>query len=73
MKKESNFKFLDRYVESFKALQGGSEEPCKLPYLVVYFRIALDKLGITDSDVPAFFRWPKYRAEDFWSWGHNSR
>lgn len=71
--KQKKWKYLDEYVQSYKDHDGYSEIPGCLPKLVVYFRIALDKLGIYDSYVPEYFGWDDYHAEDFLSWGHNSR
>lgn len=65
------FKYLDSYVELYKQ---GTERPSRyLPKLIIYFRQALEQLGIDDNMVPDFFGWDEETAEDFWSWGHNSR
>lgn len=67
------WKYLDEYVKSYKENEGVSEIAGFLPKLVVYFREALDKLGFTDCDVPDIFCWDEETAEDFLTWGHNSR
>lgn len=67
------WKYLNEYVESYKKNQGVSEIPGFLPKLIVYFREALDKLGLNDGNVPEMFDWDDDTAEDFFTWGHNSR
>lgn len=42
-----------------------------LPNLVIWFREIFDRAGI--DDVPEYLGWDADMAEDFWSWGHNSR
>lgn len=65
------FKYLDSYV---KLYESGSELGGRyLPKLIIYFREVFDKIGLTDDGVPEFFGWDENTAEDFWSWGHNSR
>lgn len=71
--KKNQWKYLDSYVKSFKKNEGCSEQPTLLPYLVIYFRQAFEKLGVGDVDVPEYFNWDDETAEEFFSWGHNSR
>ena len=65
------FKYLDSYVKLYR--EGTEQASRYLPKLIIYFRQAFEKLGITDDMVPDFFGWDKDIADDFGSWGHNSR
>lgn len=58
--------YFTRYVES----DGASENPNYLPCLIVWIRMAMDAAG---TDPAAFFEMDEETAEDFYSWGHNSR
>lgn len=71
--KRNIWKYLNSYVKTYKENNGCSERPPYLPMLVIYFRYALDKLGLSDVDVPQLFHWDEETAEDFLTWGHNSR
>lgn len=61
------FNNLDRYVKNFEKENESDEY---LPKLVAYIREFLDKV---DLDPVEFFGWEDDIAEDFYSWGHNSR
>lgn len=67
------YKYLHQYVRNFLRNEGCSEHPQYLPLVVIYFREALDKLHIPDDEVPSIFGWDDETADDFFSWGHNSR
>ena len=71
--KRDLWKYLNSYVKSYKENNGCSEHPHYLPMLVIYFRYAFDKLGINDVEVTKFLGWDGETAEDFLTWGHNSR
>ena len=68
--KQKKWRYLDEYVQSYKEHDGYSEIPGYLPKLVVYFRMALDALNTEPAE---FFGWDEETAEDFLTWGHNSR
>lgn len=61
------FNNLDRYVKNFEK---ENESDRYLPKLVVYIREFLDK---ADLDPVEFLGCEYGIAEDFYSWGHNSR
>lgn len=61
------FKNLDRYVKNFEK---ENESDRYLPKLAVYIR---EFLHIIELDPAEFFGWEDDIAEDFYSWGHNSR
>lgn len=67
------FEHLSEYIHEYVKNDGSSTKPGHLPRLVIYFRMAFDKLGMHDGYVPEFFDWPDDIAEDFGTWGHNSR
>lgn len=68
-KELTKYKYLNQYVKYFDEHNGQSEDDDYLPKLVVYFRRVLeDKV-----DLQEFFGWDNDTAEDFYSWGHNSR
>lgn len=73
MRIKKQYQYLDVYAKRFKKRDGASEKDGYLPKLVVYFRKALDKMGIDDYYVPIIFGWDDDTAEDFYTWGHNSR
>ena len=66
---------LKKYALHFDKTGGMEEIPGYLPYLVIWFRQLFEKAGIDDGGVPELFGYDEYsdEAEDFWSWGHNSR
>jgi hypothetical protein len=66
----NKYKHLTEYISSYKANGGASEKPPYLPKLVVYFREALED---TVENIPDFFGWDDETAEDFFTWGRNSR
>lgn len=71
--KRDLWKYLNSYVKSYKDNEGYPEHPHYLPMLVIYFRYAFDKLGINDVEVTDLLDWDEETAEDFLTWGHNSR
>lgn len=68
--KLKRFKNLYRYALYFAKNNGDSEHYMRLPNLTIWCRLTLEKNGV---DVPNFFGWDDAVAEDFYSWGHNSR
>ena len=76
LKYHNLLKELDRYpnlkraVEHFYDTDGEAEHIGKLPNLIVWIRVVMDELGY---DAAEFFEMSKERADDFYSWGHNSR
>lgn len=65
--------FLKQYVNSYIKNDGMSEIAGYLPYLVIWFRRMFEKCGIEDDNIPDICGWDNDTAEEFWSWGHNSR
>lgn len=57
---------LERCVQDFIVNDGCNPDPLYLTDLTVYIR----KL---DVDEPELFGWDEDTAEDFYTWGHNSR
>lgn len=57
---------LKECVEEYIELDGDSKKPGYLPKLVVYVRCM-------ELDEPEFFRFDEELADEFYSWGHNSR
>lgn len=49
------------------------DEDGYLPNLIIWFREVFEKAGITDDNVPEYLGWDEDMANDFWTWGHNSR
>lgn len=47
-----------------------SRQCARLPNLIIWFRETLEN---NDVDVPEYFGWTEEWAEEFYSWGHNSR
>ena len=76
LKYENLLKELDKYpnlkgaVEHFYNTDGQPEHKDKLPNLIVWIRQVLDLAG---EDAAEYFEMPEETAEDFYSWGHNSR
>ena len=75
LKKIENFPNLKKYAIHFEKTEGDSEEAGFLPFIVIWFRRLFDKAGIDDGEVPMLFGYDEEsdEAQDFWSWGHNSR
>jgi hypothetical protein len=76
LKYENLLKELDKYpnlkgaVEHFYDNNGKPEHEGCLPNLIVWIRKVLDIAG---EDAAKFFEMSEETAEDFYSWGHNSR
>jgi len=69
-KKLESYPNLKGYIESYIKNDGYPEENGCLPHFIYFFkRMCLDN----DIDVEQFFNWDEETAEDFYSWGHNSR
>lgn len=66
---------LRKYALHFARTEGDHEEQGYLPFLVIWFRELFKKAGISDDEVPMLFGYDEESddAQDFWSWGHNSR
>lgn len=64
------FPVLKKAIEHFKETGGMSEEPDCIPHFVYFFK---QKIYRFDLDPDLVFEWDSETAEDFWSWGHNSR
>ena len=68
-------KHLLKYAKHFEKTDGENEVSGYLPCLIIWFRYLFDKAGIDDGQVPMLFGYDEDsdEAEDFWTWGHNSR
>lgn len=64
---------LKKYALHFEKTRGESEMAGYLPFIVIWFRDLFKKAQIDDGEVPVLFEMDDDTAEDFWSWGHNSR
>jgi len=73
LEKLEKYPNLKKYSLSFEKTGGREEVDGFLPYLVIWFRDLFEKAGIDDSEVPIICDMDDETAEDFWSWGHNSR
>lgn len=69
LKKLDQYPFLKQYVEHYKNTDGESEDPIKLPKLIVWIRMVIPD----DKDPASLFRMNNEFTEDFYSWGSNSR
>lgn len=61
---------VQKYVEDYIKTDGITPCTDRAPNLIIWFRETLEKHGV---DIPEFFDWDNDLAEDFYSWGHNSR
>jgi len=66
----NNYPNVQRYVADYIETEGASPDGTRLPNLIIWIRETLEKNGV---DVPNFFEWEEDWAEDFHSWGRNSR
>jgi len=75
LKRIGNRKNLKKYAEHYEKEHGQSEFAGMLPCLIVWFRDLFRTAGIDDGQVPMLFGYDEdsEEAEDFWTWGHNSR
>lgn len=64
------FPVLKKAIEHFKETGGKSEEPGCIPNFVYFFKKMHFKF---DQDPDEMFGWDSETADDFWSWGSNSR
>ena len=70
----SKYPNLERYFKHFEETSGTPESNNCLPYLIVWIRLLVEpEDGKRWIDPPAFFGLDEDEAEDFYSWGHNSR
>ena len=67
-----NYPNLKKYALYFEKNKE-SEEAGFLPFVVIWFRDLFKRARIDDGEVPVLFEMDDDTAEDFWSWGHNSR
>ena len=72
LEKLKDYPNLKRYASYFEKNKD-SEEAGFLPYIVIWFRDLFKEADIGDELVPILFEMDDEVAEDFWSWGHNSR
>jgi len=73
LQKLKDYPRLKEYALHFEKTRGDSEIAGYLPFIVVWFRDLFKKANIDDGEVPVLFEMDDETAEDFWSWGHNSR
>lgn len=70
-KQLENYKNLSKYAFHFEKQPYEPEHPGHLNNLIIWFRETLDNAGV--DDVASYFGWDDETAEDFYTWGHNSR
>ena len=70
IRKLDDYPNLRKCVKHFYETNGQAEHDGYLPNLIVWIRQVLDEVG---EDAAERFSMPQEVAEDFWSWGHNSR
>lgn len=68
--KLDQFPYLKEYLTHYYETGGESEKAGLLPKFIVWIRDILDG---TDIDPAQFFDMDEETAEDFYTWGHNSR
>ena len=73
LEKLKGYPRLKKYAKHFEKTRGDSEIAGFLPFIVIWFRDLFKEAGIDDSQVPIEFEMDDDTAEEFWSWGHNSR
>lgn len=73
LQKLKNYPRLKKYAIHFEKTDGDSEIGGYLPFVVIWFRDLFKLAKIDDGEVPVLFEMDDETAEDFWSWGHNSR
>lgn len=73
LKKLKDYPRLKKYATHFEKTRGDAEIAGYLPFIVIWFRDLFKKANIDDGEVPVLFEMDDETAEDFWSWGHNSR
>lgn len=73
LKKLKKYPRLKKYAIHFEKTEGDSEIGGYLPFVVIWFRDLFKKAQIDDGEVPVLFEMDDDTAEEFWSWGHNSR
>ena len=73
LQKLEKYPYLKEYALNFEKTRGDSEMAGYLPFIVIWFRDLFKKANIDDGEVPVLFEMDDETAEDFWSWGHNSR
>ena len=61
---------VQKYIKDYIKNDGEMSTPGRLPNLVVWFRETLEK---NNADVAEYFGWTEEWADEFYSWGHNSR
>ena len=73
LEKLKNYPRLKKYATHFEKTSGDAEIAGYLPFVVIWFRDLFKRARIDDGEVPVLFEMDDDTAEDFWSWGHNSR
>ena len=73
LEKLKEYPKLKKYAKHFEKTDGDSEIAGFLPFIVIWFRDLFKEAGINDGQVPIEFEMDDDTAEEFWSWGHNSR
>lgn len=73
LEKLKDYPRLKKYAKHFEKTRGDSEIAGFLPFIVIWFRDLFKEAGINDGQVPIEFEMDDDTAEEFWSWGHNSR
>lgn len=70
LKELEQYPNLRKAVEHFYDTDGEPEHEGKLPNLIVWIRQVLEN---ESEDAAEYFEMSERQAEDFYSWGHNSR
>ena len=66
----NNYPNLKKALRDYIDNEGDSEQKGHIPKFVYFFKKMYMLHGI---DLDALFDWPEDIAEDFWTWGSNSR
>jgi len=61
---------LKKALRSYIDNEGKSEQSGHIPKFVYFFKKMCNEKGLDPDEI---FEWPEDIAEDFWTWGHNSR
>ena len=70
----SKYPNLERYYKHFEESYGKSERhDDSFPNLIIWIRLVVEPEEGEWTDVAQFFELDEDDAEDFYSWGHNSR
>ena len=70
----SKYPNLERYYKHFEETNGKSERnDDSFPNFIIWIRLVVEPEEGEWTSPPAFFEFDEEDAEEFYSWGHNSR